>query len=279
MPSRQSALAVRPPRSVCNAASWRNRQATRCFGKEGRGLALTEMGEILIGYARRLLDLNDEALAALRNPDIFGSVRLGLPQDFAETWLPKVLARFARVHPSVRVEACVDRNAVLLDGLDRGDLDLALVWDDTRQKPRGAFIAEVPMVWIGPRTGFVRDQAMPLPLVAFVPPCIFRQAAVASLDAAGIPWRMTFSSPSLSGLWAAVAAGLGVTPRTPHGIPAAVKPLDARASGLPELPLLTLLLRVSGARRSPIIDELESILREALMDGLSVRPLRQRKKA
>ncbi len=72
------------------------------FRKEGRGLVLTENGEMLVGYARRLLDLNDQALAAVRNPGVAGSVRLGLPQDFAETWLPKVLARFARLHPNVR---------------------------------------------------------------------------------------------------------------------------------------------------------------------------------
>jgi len=62
-------------------------------------LALTEAGENLLGYAKRILDLNDEAVGRLRGPDLEGWVRLGLPQDFAETWLPAVLGRFARAHP------------------------------------------------------------------------------------------------------------------------------------------------------------------------------------
>ncbi len=60
----------------------------------------------------------------------------------------------------------------------------------------------------------------PLPLVSFEPPCVFRDAAVRALDQAGIPWRVTFTSPSLAGLWAAVEAGLGITPRAPHSTPA-----------------------------------------------------------
>src|SRR5262249_42036725 len=81
--------------------------------KHGRGLALTHEGEIMLGYARRLLELNDEAVAALKKPSLEGHVRLGLPPDFAETWLPDVLGRFARAHPNVQVEARVDNNKAL----------------------------------------------------------------------------------------------------------------------------------------------------------------------
>src|SRR5215467_5845315 len=96
--------------------------------KQGRGLALTQEGEIMLGYARRLLELNDEAVAALKQPSLQGQVRLGLQPDFAETWLPDVLGRFARAHPGVHVEARVDRNTALLDALGRGELDLTLAW-------------------------------------------------------------------------------------------------------------------------------------------------------
>ena len=79
--------------------------------KSGRGLALTQEGEIMLGFARRLLVLNDEAVAALRNPSLEGHVRVGLLPDFAETWLPDVLGNFARAHPNVQVEARVERSA------------------------------------------------------------------------------------------------------------------------------------------------------------------------
>ncbi len=68
--------------------------------KQGRGLALTETGDVVLAYARRILDLNDEALTAVKGTGVIaGTVRLGLPQDLAESWLPAVLARFARAHP------------------------------------------------------------------------------------------------------------------------------------------------------------------------------------
>ncbi len=78
---------------------------TPIFRKAGRGLALTEAGETMLAYARRLLDLNDEAAVAVQNVELEGWVRLGLQEDFGENLLPDVLGRFARAHPKVRIEA------------------------------------------------------------------------------------------------------------------------------------------------------------------------------
>src|SRR5579871_3459339 len=97
------------------------------FRKRGRGLELTESGEILLAYARRILELNDEAVAALAGASVAGSVRIGLPGDFAEKWLPAILGRFKRAHPTVHVEAAVDKNALLVERLGRGKIDLALL--------------------------------------------------------------------------------------------------------------------------------------------------------
>ncbi len=162
-------------------------------------IAKVSIGEALLSYARRLLELNDEALMAVRGPAVAGWVRLGLPQDFAETWLPGVLARFTRVHPSVRVEARVDRNAALLDSLATGALDLALVWGDAGHELHGQKLADLPMVWIASPEGFVRDPATALPLVMFESPCIFRQAGVAALDAAGISGASPSAVPACRG--------------------------------------------------------------------------------
>lgn len=54
--------------------------------KSGRGMVMTEAGETLLGYARRLLELNDEAATAVRGLDLHGTVRLGLQEDFGETF-------------------------------------------------------------------------------------------------------------------------------------------------------------------------------------------------
>ncbi len=91
------------------------------FRKQGRVVVLTETGELVHSYARRILDLNDEAVSAAAGTSVEGVVRFGLPGDFAETWLPAALGQFKKAHPAVRVDVEVERNGVLLERLDRGD--------------------------------------------------------------------------------------------------------------------------------------------------------------
>jgi len=237
--------------------------------KAGRGLVPTAAGENLLGYARRILELNDEAVDRLRGADVEGWVRLGLPQDFAETWLPPVLGRFARAHPRVRIEVQVDRSAPLIDKTLRGELDLALVWGDGSDGPHARRIAEVPIEWIGPPDwpGVAALGAQPLPLLAFAPPCAFRSAATAALDAAGIAWRQVFSSPSLSGLWAAAEAGLGITPRTTANLPATLRAWPPAASGLPALPAIPLALHLADDEPPAAVARLVGILLETMRAG------------
>ncbi|MBY5409378.1 LysR family transcriptional regulator [Rhizobium leguminosarum] len=218
---------------------------TPIFRKVGRGLALTDAGETMLGYARRLLELNDEAAAAVNSVELEGWVRLGLQEDFGETLLPDVLGRFARAHPKVRIEARVVRNAELLERVISGKLDLALAWSDGTLTAHCERIGEVPMRWIGPAEGQPGWQAAsgePMPLASLEAPCLLRSAATKALDEAGISWRLAFVSPSLGGLWAATAAGLGLTIRTPIGLPAKVRPLAPGTIGLPDLPKLGLVL-------------------------------------
>ena len=127
--------------------------ATPIFRRSGRGLALTEAGETMLAYARRLLDLNDEAVAAVQSVELEGWVRLGLQEDFGENLLPEVLGRFARAHPKVRIEARVVRNAELLERVTTGKLDLALAWSTGTLTAHCEHIADVPMRWIGPANG------------------------------------------------------------------------------------------------------------------------------
>ncbi|URK88723.1 LysR substrate-binding domain-containing protein [Rhizobium sp. RCAM05350] len=236
------------------------------FQKQGRGLALTEAGDILIGYARRILELNDEARSAMTGLSAMqGWVRIGLPQDFAETWFPGLLGRFARAHPKVRVEARVDRGSALAQGVERGELDLALTWGRIGDA-NAQIIATRPVVWIGP-DGFRRDEGEPLPLIAFDSPCAFRSAGLEALDTESIEWRHVFASPSLGGLWAAVTAGLGVTLRTAEGVPPHLRVLDPATSGLPVLGDIELALHRSGNEQSPAIAQLQALLIEAITTG------------
>ncbi|WP_111563446.1 LysR substrate-binding domain-containing protein [Rhizobium sp.] len=244
---------------------------TPIFRKSGRGLALTDAGETMLGYARRLLELNDEAAAAVHSVELEGWVRLGLQEDFGETLLPDVLGRFARAHPKVRVEARVVRNVELIERVTSGKLDLALAWSDGTLTPHCDQIGEVPMRWIGSAavsSGWDRASGEPLPLAALEAPCLMRSAATKALDAAGISWRLAFVSPSLGGLWAATAAGLGVTLRTPVGLPAKVRPLMAEELALPELQGLGLVLHRAEAESAPAVARLAGLVRQSVSDVL-----------
>lgn len=242
------------------------------FRKAGRGLALTDAGRTLLDYARRMVELNDEAAAATRGAELDGWMRLGLQEDFGEAMLPDVLGRFARAHPKVRIEARVARNVELLARIGARELDFALVWGDAATSAADAragvsreLVAEAPMRWIGSATAAWRPSSgEPLPLVAFDRPCAFFSAATAALDRAHIPWRIAFTSPSLAGLWAAAAAGLGVTVRTDYGVPASVTVLDARLDGLPALPALPLVLLRAPSAATPAAERLASIVLDAV---------------
>jgi DNA-binding transcriptional LysR family regulator len=236
--------------------------------KAGRGMELTSAGETLLAYARRLLDLNDEAVTALRGADLAGSVRLGMQQDFGEHLLTEVLGRFARAHAQVSIEARVGRNAQLIEQVGNGQLDLALAWDKAGDWPYAHRLGQVPMRWLaGAHAGLpAHDDNTPLPLVMLDAPCLMRSAAIDALDRAGIAWRIAFTSTSLSGIWAAVAAGLGVTVRTPVGMPAGVRLLEA--SALPPLPHIGLSLLQSEAQLKPVAQRLREIVLEAVAPAL-----------
>lgn len=241
--------------------------------QNGGGLKLTGTGEMILDYARRILALNDEAVATARGVGAEGTVRLGMAQDIAETWLPIALARFARTHPGILVEGKVGRSAALLDALDQGDLDIALVFSipgDASRRDDCHWRTELPIIWIGP-PGWRVHAGLPVPLVMFEPPCLFRNAAQAAIDKAGLTSRMAFQSPSLAGMWSAVAAGLGITIRTPMLVPKGLDRLKPKTSGLPVLPNVEFLMHMTktsscrGASQiaEVIIDTLETSVRSA----------------
>lgn len=241
--------------------------------KAGRGMALTPTGEMLLGYARRLLELNDEAQQVLRGAELLGQVRLGLQEDFGEGVLAHVLAGFARAHPRVRVEAQLARNAQLLLQLERNRLDLALAWNGGRRMPHTRRLGRVPLRWIGAGKAAAvarPSPAEPLALAVLESPCMMRDAATAALNRACIPWRIAFSSPSLAGVWAAVDAGLGVTVRTAFGVPPVLRLLE----GLPALPAIGLDLHRCEETPAPVVQRLETLISAHLREVMAGWPQR-----
>lgn len=180
------------------------------LSRDPRHVVPTIEGEAFLPQARRLLRLNDDILAGLSADDVEGEVRLGAPEDFATQHLPAILGEFARSHPRVNLAVTCDLTLNLMDRLREGALDLALIKREPLGPELGVRVWREPLVWAG------LDPEMDLsnpatPLVVAPAPCVYRRRAITALEAAGLGWRIAYTSPSLAGQLAALRAGLGVT--------------------------------------------------------------------
>ena len=214
----------------------------RLFERSPKRVEITPGGRTLLPFARRMLDLNDAALSAFSGAPLKGVVRFGAPEDFATTYLPGVLSRFAATYPDVALEVTCDLTLNLIDAFRDGALDLVLVKREpagvlgarARDVASGLQVWREALVWVGGPAP-PPDRAAPLPLVLSPRPCVYRKRATDALDAAGRPWRIAYSCASLAGVQAAIRAGLGVSVLPRDMTPADLTVLDAAAFGLPAL--------------------------------------------
>lgn len=234
------------------------------FRKRGRGLVLTEAGEVALSYARRILTLNDELLHTMHGARLTGQMRLGCSQDFA-TVLPGVLSQFSEMYPRMQMELRIEGNAVLADAVEQGQIDVAVVIGH-EQRAAAQTVGELEIVWIA-SAKFLPARGEPLPIAALGPQCVFRRGAVARLEESQTPYRLAASSPSLDGLWAALLGGLGVTARTALNLPAGL--VSARSlHNLPALGRLPVTLHRGAHATGAATARMAALLEEALRDLL-----------
>jgi DNA-binding transcriptional LysR family regulator len=201
-------------------------------------------------YARRILKLHDEAMAAVARPEVSGRVRLGAPDDFSDHLLPEVLCRFAEAYPQVQVDVSCDPSPRLVAALDRGELDLA-VCINSEVPQRGVTIHHEPVVWITSDRHLTHEQD-PVPIAVYNETCIYRQWAIKSLDGQDRNYRIAFTSPSTSGILAAVKGGLAIAPVGRTTLPRGVRILGP-ADGFPELPsAVVTLIKAQGPRSKAV---------------------------
>lgn len=201
------------------------------LSRDPRHVILTEQGEAFLPQARRLLRVNDDILAGLAADDVEGEVRLGAPEDFATIHLPTVLGAFARSHPKIALTVTCDLTLNLLDRLQNGELDLALVKREPLGPDLGVRVWREPLVWVALDPDFAMKEG-PVSLVAAPSPCVYRKRAVAALEMDGRSWRAAYTSPSLAGQLAALRGGLGVTVLPREMVP---DDLSVLGEGLPRL--------------------------------------------
>ena len=182
------------------------------FSRDARSVTLTTDGEMLLGYARRLLAVNREAVSKFIMPDISGVVRLGSPDDYGERVLPHILKRFAQTHPSVAVDVVIDQSTNLRRRMDDRTLDLILFNMSSRVHMEGAEILFTePIVWAGAKAGcaHLRD---PLPVSVWEEGCAWRSQALEALGREGRNYRIAYMSAHTSVQRAAILADLAVAP-------------------------------------------------------------------
>jgi DNA-binding transcriptional LysR family regulator len=204
------------------------------FVKQGRGAKLTAEGESLIDFARRIIQVEAGAVAALSRKGLRGSVRLGIPDDYAESFLAEVLAPFNRRHPLVEVSATCENSQDLAAQISAGALELALVthYDGIHNFE---LLREEPLVWAAAER-FRIESGQPVPLALGSGACVWRRAADEALAAAPRATRGLFFSKNFSAIGSVVRAGLAVTP-LPVSMVADGLRVVGPDMGLPELPL------------------------------------------
>ncbi len=198
------------------------------FRRTTRTVALTDDGEMLLGDARRLLQLEEAARRRLTAPPLSGTVRLGAVEEVAGGSLPPALGRFARSHPNVKLEVQIGLSSPLIEQLDAGRLDVVFA-----KRPlgtsRGRLIWREPMVWAAAET-FELVAGAALPLALYRERSVSREAALIALRESELVWQIVCTSPSLTGVRAAA-----ITPLPASAIVAGLRVLGVE-SGLPPLP-------------------------------------------
>jgi DNA-binding transcriptional LysR family regulator len=230
-----------------------------------RHLELTPTGVELLGHARRMLELHAQALAALHGKAISGRVSLGVPDDYAASYLTPVLRSFATRHADVEITLVCEQSTALIPRVQRGELDLAVV---TRDRPqRGTLLFLEPLAWVGaPQHEAWRRN--PLPLAIYEPGSRARRAALAALSAQRRAHRIVYNSSSLAGHLAAVESGLAIALLTRCSVPPGLLLLQER-HGLPPLPAVEVaLVRSKASAGSAAVDAMHA----QVLQTLSRRP-------
>ncbi|WP_016855401.1 LysR substrate-binding domain-containing protein [Halomonas smyrnensis] len=237
------------------------RVGTPLLQRTSRQLCLTPDGEIFLVYARRLLQLQREAISALGHGDREGVIRFGLPENYAEAWLPRLLDRFAQRHPRIRPHIHCRMSSELIEALESGELDLALTVRHANHG-NGDILGTESLVWAAHRD-FHHDAGSPLPLALFPDHCPYRQRALDSLTRQGRQWSLQYTSQSPTGLRMAINQRNAVTVADRRTLPADWQVLD-EADGLPALPPAQLELHRSPSFQHPAGDDLITLIRELL---------------
>jgi DNA-binding transcriptional LysR family regulator len=227
------------------------------FVRSTRSVQLTAAGETLLGYARTILRLNEDARLRLSGVRHAGRVRVGVGEDLAGSLLPRVLKRLCRAYPNLEVELEIGLAPTFFKMVDAEELDLA-IGGRCHGTAEGSRLWSEPLVW-----AFSVDVDVPsvLPLAFFPEPCPYREAALRALAGSRRQWRIIFTSSSVAGIRAVVMAGLAITPLPLSMTKSGLRVLDQK-DRMPKLPDVEYVLRVRDAETRPTVMALANLIQE-----------------
>lgn len=232
----------------------------RLLVRDTHNVNLTVDGEAMIEFASRIMEIEERARAHFAGSALRGRVRLGVSEDFALSMLSSVLKKFRRRNPSVDLELSVGLSEALYEMLENGKLDM-LFSKRRKGDERGKAIWTENLVWIASEDFELREDA-PIPLVSFQPPSITRSRAIEALENAGREWRLTCTSGSLSGILAAVEAGLGISAQSRQLTPASLVILPP-SEILPELGEIEFVVVSANRVMAPAVAALANTISDA----------------
>jgi DNA-binding transcriptional LysR family regulator len=237
------------------------------FAKDGRASKLTEDGERLLDYARRIVRLNQDCILSFTDAALSGRVKLGVPDDYADRYLPEILARFTRSNSKVEVTVICEPTPMLVERIQHNELDLAIITHSDHRAP-AEVIRHERLLWVTAARSQVHEEN-PLPLALGRPTCNWRQAATERLERIGRSFRIVYASWNSTAVGATVTAGLAVSVLPESAIRPGMRVLGP-SDGFPALPSVKIALMRNRLEPTPLADKLAEHIISSL-DNLSGR--------
>ena len=239
------------------------------FERDGRNNRLTEDGQKLLIYARRMLRLSHEAIASFDDQQLEGHIRIGMPDDYADRFLPEIMARFSRSNPRIELSVVCEPSINLNELIKKGELDIALVTQCDQVRPSEILRTE-PLLWVSSASHNIHEAEV-LPLAVGRTTCVWRRSAIHALVEAQRDYRILFTSWSASVLSAAVLAGLAVAVLPECALRPGMRVLT-EAEGFAQLPKFGIGILRGASKQAAIMDALVQHI-VASLETISAPPI------
>ncbi|MDK1490560.1 LysR family transcriptional regulator [Sinorhizobium sp. 7-81] len=234
------------------------------FDRHSRGVVLTTQGRRLIDNARRIVALLDDTAASMRQPALDGSVRIGIPEEYINSTLPKALGAFAAIHPGVEVTVQQGTSMSNLAALEAGEIDIAIVFEPGGRSKNEVLMVD-PTVWVtSDQHGIHERQPLPIAAYTYAAGGWCDDLAMQNLKKRGRRSRVAYVSRTSGGLIAAVVSGLAIAPLSRSAIPAGCRELT-EDDGFGVIDMSNVVLRTRSENRSPTTDAMADAIRSAFL--------------